>query len=218
MLRSPWARVGIVLLVVGVIWVALRATDIDLSGYSPERIRDFIQSFGVWAPLVYIGAYAQPIVPLPATVMTTASGLAFPPAIAAVSAITGASLRAYAQFLISRFFGRSAAERLLKGRAETLDRKLGDNAFHSVLFIRLIPNLPYDVQNYGFGLSRIRFTPYAVATTLGILPGSLAFVYLGHSLSEPQHLWKLGAAVAVIVLLVFLQKKFKRKTPNASDV
>ena len=101
--------------------------------------------------------------------------------------------------------------KLLKGRAASLDVALSNSSFKAVLLIRLIPNFPYDVQNYGLGFSQVRFVPFVLATALGIIPASFAFVYLGYSLTDPAQLWKLLVAVLVIVGLMLAQGAWRKR-------
>jgi uncharacterized membrane protein YdjX (TVP38/TMEM64 family) len=208
---SVWIRLGLLaLLVVGVGWI-LRWWGVDITQLSPDRVRTFLLSFGLWAPLIYVVAYGQPLVPLPASIMTLAAGLAFGVGWGTLIALVGATVRASTEFLVARLLGRDVVAKLLKGKVAALNQKLGENSFKAVLLIRLIPNLPFDVQNYGLGFSQVRFLPYAIATFLGMIPGCFAFVYLGESLSDPKQLWKLGLAILLIVVLVLVTSVVKRR-------
>ena len=200
----------------GVVWL-LSALGLDLRRISPERIRTFVLSFGVWAPVVYILAYAQPIIPLPASLMTSLAGAAFGKWWGTLAALTGATLRAVAEFLVARLLGRDVVAKLLKGKVAALDHKLGENSFKAVLLIRLIPNFPFDVQNYGLGFSRVQFVPYLAATVLGMIPSGFAFVYLGESLTDPKQLWKLGVAIVLIVGLMTATSLWKRRHARLSQ-
>jgi len=205
--RSVWLKVGFFVLFVFGVGVGLKAVGIDLTQLSPERVRAFVLSFGVWAPLVYFLVYGQPIVPLPASVMSITGGLAFGPLWGTTAALCGATARACSQFAVARMFGREAVAKLLKGKIAALNEKIGTHGFKAVLFIRLIPNVPFDMQNYGLGFSKVRFASYALATFLGIIPGSFAYGYLGYSLTDPKQLWKLGLAVLLIVGLMVMQRR-----------
>ena len=206
MKRSIWIKpVVFLVIVLGVGW-GLKALGFEVSQIRPERIRAFVLSFGVWAPLVYVLAYGQPLVPLPASLMTATGGLAFGPWWGTLAALAGATLRACSQFVVARLFGREAVAKLLKGKAALLDQQIGERGFRTVFLIRLIPNFPFDVQNYGLGFSQVRFGPYVLATALGIIPGCFAFVYLGDSLTDPKQIWKLGLAIALIVGLMLAQR------------
>ena len=202
MMRSAWAGVAaLVLVVLGLVW-ALRAMGIDVTALTPETVRGFVLSFGIWAPAIYLLVYGQPLVPLPASVMTITGGLAFGPLWGTLAAVAGATTRACGQFLIARRLGREAVAALLKGRVASLDARLGRNSFLAVLVIRFVPNLPFDVQNYGLGFSRVRFVPFAFATLLGILPWTFAFVYLGYSLIDAANRWKLLLALVTMAGLL----------------
>ena len=215
MKSSRWIKLGVLVVVlVGIGW-GLKAVGIDVSKVNPGRIQEFVLGFGVWAPVVYLLAYGQPIVPLPGSLMTIAGGLAFGTTWGMLAALCGATIRACSEFLIARTLGRQAVAKLLKGKAAACDEKLGEHGFKAVLVLRLIPNLPFGVQNYGLGLSCVRFRAYALATFLGMIPGTFAYVYLGHSLADPEHLWKVGVAIFIIVGLMVAQLAWKyRRRPT----
>ena len=213
---SNWVKLGIFFLLIGGVGWALKLLGVDLSALSPEKIRQTILAFGPWAPVVYLLAYGQPLVPLPASLMTAVGGAAFGKGWGFLAALSGATSRACTQFLVARLLGRDAVSRLLKGQVAQLDQRIGERGFKAVLLIRLIPNLPFDVQNYGLGFSKVRFGPYVLATFLGIIPGSFAFVYLGYSLTDPKQIWKLALAVLLIVGLMLIQRAWTAKrAPSA---
>jgi uncharacterized membrane protein YdjX (TVP38/TMEM64 family) len=69
--------------------------------------------------------------------------------------------------------------------------------------------VPLDMQNYALSFSRVRFSPYILGTALGFLPGSIAYAYLGDSLTEPGQLWKLVLAVCLVLVLVLLPRLWR---------
>ena len=210
-MRSMWVKLGLLLfLVIGIGWV-LKLFGVDVTHFTPERVGEFVRSFGGWAPLVYLAAYGQPIIPLPASIMTITGGVAFGPLWGTLAALGGATTRACSQFGVARLFGREAVAKLLKGKVAQLDQKMGENGFNAVLLIRLIPNFPFDVQNYTLGFSKVRFLPYAIASFLGMIPGSFAFVYLGYSLTDPKQIWKLLLAILLIVGLMAATSAWKKR-------
>ncbi len=213
MSRASWLKLTVFVALLAGLWWGLQALGIRVTDFTPERVRAFVLSFGVWAPAIYLLVYGQPIIPLPASILTVAAGLAFGPSWGTVAALTGGTIRACGQFLITRLLGRDLVAKLFRGKMATLDAQIGANGFVTVLLIRLIPNVPFDLQNYGLGFSRVRFSPYALATFLGMIPGSFAYVYLGYSLTDPKQLWKLGVAVLLIIGLIVLQRIIQRKRP-----
>ena len=106
---------------IGVLWLSailalilwLHALGVDFSTVTPERIRALLIPYRAGAPILYVAAYGQPLVPLPASVMTMAGGLAFGPWWGLMAAVCGATLRACGQFLIARRLGRKTIARFL---------------------------------------------------------------------------------------------------------
>ncbi len=213
MTRSFWIKLVGLVLVMAAVWGSLAAFGIDLRSFRPDRVRTFVLSFGIWAPVMYLFVYAQPIPPLPVTILTLAGGLAFGPLWGTAAAVTGATLRACSQFFVARRLGRKAVRKFFtEGKIASLNRRLGQNSFKSVLLIRLIPNFPYDIQNYALGCSHVRFWPFALATCLGILPTTIALVYFGYSLTTPRQMWKLGVAILFLVILMVVTSRWKRRS------
>jgi uncharacterized membrane protein YdjX (TVP38/TMEM64 family) len=194
----------------------LRAIGIDVFAIRPERVRVFVLSFGVWAPLIYLLVYSQPIVPFPVSILTLAGGLAFGPVWGTLAAVTGATTRACGQFGLAHVLGRHTIAKLFRGRVAALNNKIGANSFQAVLWIRLIPNVPFDMQNYGLGFSKVRFGPFALATVVGLLPGCFVFVYLGYSLTDPNQVWKFLLAILLLACLPLLTKLWTQRHPPRS--
>jgi uncharacterized membrane protein YdjX (TVP38/TMEM64 family) len=208
---SAALKLGGLCLFVGGVVVGFRLAGIDLTRVTPEMVRAYVHSFGVWAPVAYLAVYGQPVVPLPASVMTITGGLVFGPGWGIIAALTGVTLRACTQFGMARLLGREAVAKLLKGRMASLDQRIGERGLQTVLLIRLIPNVPFDLQNYGLGFSKVRFGPYLLGSFLGVIPASLIFVYLGHSLTDLTQLWKFFLAIILVVALIGAQRAWRRR-------
>jgi uncharacterized membrane protein YdjX (TVP38/TMEM64 family) len=206
-----WRNLMILALVVltGILlarWAGLRVSDL-----TPERIRTLITSFGVMAPLIYFLVYAQPIIPLPISVLAMAAGLAFGLAGGMVLTLAAATVRGCGQFLIARTLGREAVASRLKGRLASLDQWIRKRSLTTVIWVRIIPNVPYDMQNYALGFSPVPFSTFALGTFVGMIPSLFAWVSVGSALSEPKHRWTVAAAIAVLGGLWFLQHRFSRR-------
>lgn len=108
-------------------------------------------------------------------------------------------------FGLSRWLGRGAASRLFGARLYRLDRLIGERGFLPVLTARLLPAPPFAVVSYLAGLSNVRFVPYALATTVGLLPGSLLYVGVGASATGAgSWLVRLGLPLQILVAVVAL--------------
>jgi uncharacterized membrane protein YdjX (TVP38/TMEM64 family) len=146
---------------------------------------------------------------MPASLVLMAGGLSFGPIAGFLASLIGATLRGCGQFLIAKRCGREAVQTMLKGRWADWDRRIGRHGFWTVFWLRIIPNVPFDFQNFGLGLSNVSFRAFAPATLLGLVPGVFLWVYLGHTLTELRHLWKIIAVLLGILALWALQARLR---------
>lgn len=179
----------------------------DMNRLKPESIRDLIQSFGFWGPLVYIVCNAfRPFLLFPAIVLGIAGGLAFGPFWGTVYLVIGTVLGAVLCFYAARLWrsgkGGLALPKWLP--AEQLDEQALRHGFRSMLLLRLAPVLPWDVVSFAAGMSKIHFRPYVLATTIGSIPGAIVFCYVGDALpqqiSPPALLLLSGVALFALLL------------------
>ncbi len=98
--------------------------------------------------------------------------------------LIGANIGACAAFLIARYMGRGWVEGFIKkgGRLEEIDAGVEKKGWKIVAAARLIPFFPYNFLNYAFGLTRIKFSHYAVATFIFMIPGIIAYVVFASSM------------------------------------
>lgn len=208
--RKWWKLFGLVL------WMSLGVILLQVfhsrwSDWTIERIRAWILSFGWKAPLVYGLIFAQPLIPLPGSALAMAGGLVFGAVEGTTLAVIAATIRGCGQFLIARALGREAIHSLLKGKLAMIDTQIGRNSFQAVFWLRVLPNLPFDVQNLVLGVSQVSFAAFALATFLGLIPVLFLWVYLGKSLSSINQVWHILGALVVFVAFFVLRKYLQRK-------
>ena len=150
----------------------------------PEKLRSLFASFGLVAPLVYIAFFTlAPALMLPGLPISMAGATVFGPVWGVVYTMIGATLGACLAFLIARYAARDWVERKLVGqRWNKLDAETAQNGWKAVAFTRLIPLFPFNLLNFAFGLTKISFLQYAVATFIFMLPGTIAFITFSSSL------------------------------------
>jgi uncharacterized membrane protein YdjX (TVP38/TMEM64 family) len=164
--------------------VAFIAGAIVLVKYTPvrgylnqEALGNFLDSAGVWAPLVFIFIYAAGVcLFIPGTLLTGLGGAIFGPYWGFVYVWFGAMLGASAAFFIGRFLGREFAASLIGNRLKKYDDAIERNGFATVLYLRLI-YFPFTPMNFGMGLTRVRFWDYFAGTGLGIIVGTFIFTF-----------------------------------------
>jgi uncharacterized membrane protein YdjX (TVP38/TMEM64 family) len=113
-------------------------------------------------------------------------------------------------YTLARTVWSDSAGRLL-GRHEDKLRKLRDgNTFLTILRVQLLPVVPFGLLTYAAGTARLKFLPYWLASGLGIIPSTIAAVYVGDRLragvreGSGHHLVVAGAVMAAVLLLSFL--------------
>jgi len=170
------------------VFVAAAVAGVQLSGagqyLEQERLRTLIGAYGALAPAIYVLAYAlAPVLFLPGLPLTVAGGVLFGPVWGVVYAITGATIGASLAFLVARYLARDWVAAKLSGpRWEKLDSEVEQHGWKVVAFTRLIPAFPFNLLNYAFGLTRVPFLHYLVATFLCMLPACIAFIVFSSSL------------------------------------
>jgi len=184
----------------------------------PEAIRGWIQGYGALAPLVYMLTYTvAPALLLPGLPLTIAGGILFGPFWGVVYAIAGATLGACVAFLAARHIARDWVERRLQGpRWRRLDQAVEEQGWKIVAFTRLVPLFPFNLLNYAFGLTRIRFLHYALATFVFMLPACIAFIVFSSSLPDLIQ-GRISASFVAglgLVLLILLVPVFYRRYRN----
>jgi len=180
---------------------------------SIEKIRNFIQSAGIWAPLLYMVAYGfTSIILFPATLLSTASGAVWGPYLGTFYTVIGATISSSIPFFLARLLGRKFVGKMLSkaSKMDMCDRFIGKNGFMAVFIMRLIPIFPWDVVNYGSGLCGIRFRDYLLATLIGIIPGSFTYNLIGSSLGQPIDKTKIILVVVLVVSLAVISRLYKR--------
>ena len=147
-----------------------------------KTFTDWIRHLGIAGAFIFIGVYAlAAILFLPGEIFTIAAGLVYGVAGGTVVALAGATLGAALAFLVARYLLRARIEKLAEKNKKfgTIDEAIGKQGWKIVGLLRLCPLIPFNVSNCFYGISSIGFWPYLIASALGMLPGTLLYVYLG---------------------------------------
>ncbi len=167
---------------------------------SAEEVSDWGDGLGWAGALVFIPAAACGLcLFVPGPVLAGAAGLLFGTAAGTVVALAFIVLGAVMQMSISRYLAGDAAEHLLPERVKRFDRFIEERGFWAVFYMRLAPAIPYNLVNYGAGLTSLKVRAMAAGTALGAAPRSFAWVALGGSLDD---LGSTEAKVAIALLVV----------------
>ncbi|MFD9225488.1 TVP38/TMEM64 family protein [Streptomyces sp. NPDC060064] len=182
-LFSPWSRLSLLVAV-------LAAAAVTVVLYEPQRLL----SAG-WPPQlsggaavvmfgVAYGACTAAFVPRP--LLNLAAGALFGSQAGFVSALAGTVLGAGIAFTLGRVLGQDALRPLLRGRwLKAADSQLSRHGFRSMLALRLFPGVPFAAANYCAAVSRMGYLPFLLATGLGSVPNTAAYVVAGSRAGSP---------------------------------
>lgn len=176
--RSAWQR-AVPWLVAGAVISGFWAFD---GRHGIRTALELIERLGPWGPLLFVVAYVLAAVFfVPGSALTLAAGTLFGVGWGCVYVSAGSTLGAMAAFLVGRHLARDWVARRISGHARFLaiDRAVADQGWKIVLLTRLSPVFPFTLLNYAFGLTRVRFGDYAMASWIGMMPGTVLYVYLG---------------------------------------
>src|SRR3989441_1052242 len=143
---------------------------------------DWIGKLGPWGPVIFVGLYVvATVLFVPGSVLTLGAGAVFGVVLGSVCVSISATLGATAAFLVGRYLARDAVARKVERneRFAAIDRAVADEGWKIVFLTRLSPVFPFTLLNYAFGLTRVRLSHYALASWIGMMPGTVMYVYLG---------------------------------------
>jgi uncharacterized membrane protein YdjX (TVP38/TMEM64 family) len=183
------------------------------------QVRDWVAAQGAWAPVLYAGVYAlATLLAIPGSALTITAGALFGSLIGVVTVIIGATIGASLCFLVARYLARDAVKGMLEKNEKfrKLDEMTEKNGSVFVAITRLVPLFPFNVLNYGFGLTGVRFVDYVLWSFLCMLPGTVLYVVgtdaVTTALEEGRVPWLLiGVVVTVAALLTVLVARLRKK-------
>lgn len=171
-----WLAVGVALIALSV-----AASFIPLAEWI-ETISDWVKTFGPFGVIVFVLIYAvATVLFMPGSVLTIAAGLIFGVALGTLAAWSGAVLGASLAFIVGRYLARSKIEEKTKDneKFQAIDEAIGKRGWKIIGLLRLSPLIPFNASNYFYGITKVGFWPYVLASAGGMLPGTLLYVYLG---------------------------------------
>ena len=184
-----------------------------------ENLRQLIVGYGMLAPFIYMLIYTvAPALFLPGLPITIVGGILFGPFWGVVYTITSSTMGACLAFLVSRHVAGDLVEHKLRSpRWRRLDEGVEKHGWKVVAFTRLIPLFPFNLLNYAFGLTKIGFWHYALATFICMLPACIAFIVFSSSLPDlvrgkVSTMFVIGIAlIALVSLIPLFYRRYQKK-------
>lgn len=149
-----------------------------------DAMEGWITSLGIWGPVLFGLIYiVATVFLLPGSVLTLGAGAIFGlvegTIIVSISATTGAALA----LLIGRYLARKRVEKMASSypKFHAVDRAVSEGGWKVVAMLRLSPVVPFNLQNYLYGLTGINFWVCVLTSWIAMLPGTFLYVYLGYA-------------------------------------
>jgi uncharacterized membrane protein YdjX (TVP38/TMEM64 family) len=211
---SSFWRPLILLAVIVLIIISARVFNVgDYLG----SLQNWIKDLGPIGPLVFILIYAVAVVAaLPGSALTVFAGAIFGSVLGIIVVSAASTLGASLAFLVSRYFARKSVEQWLstKETFRRLDEMTQKQGWVIVALTRLVPIFPFNLLNFGFGLTKVGFWTYVFWSWLCMLPMTVVFVVgtdaVVKAISSGEIPWILIGSVAVALVLVFFLVRFAR--------
>jgi uncharacterized membrane protein YdjX (TVP38/TMEM64 family) len=220
-LRFPWLRPAALIFAVLAVLVIARVTGL---GHRLGELRAWILGLGAWGGVVFVLLYAAAVVAaVPGSVLTVAAGAMFGSVLGVVLVSIASTLGAAGAFLVARSFARESVANWLSGnekfrRLDELTRKRGAII---VAITRLVPLFPFNLLNFGFGLTQVPFRTYVFWSWLCMLPGTVLYVVgadaVTQAVTHGRVPWTLLIVLAVVAVALALIVRRARRTLRAGE-
>ncbi len=170
---------------------------------------------------IFIAVYiVQTVLSLPgAAVLTLTAGALFGVIRGALYANVGATIGATLSFLVARYLFRAVIQQKFGERLEKINNELEKTGLNYLLFLRLVPIIPFFLINLGAGLTSMSLRTFFLGTIIGVIPGSLVFSNAGASLATIDSMSEVAtprvigsfAILGLFALAPVIYKKVVRK-------
>jgi uncharacterized membrane protein YdjX (TVP38/TMEM64 family) len=184
-------------------------------------LRDYIVSFGLWAPVAscFLMVLQALVAPVPSFLITFANGLAFGVFWGWMLSLFGHVLAACVCFGISRSLGRIPVEVLVgKTGLQSADRWFARWGVYAVFAGRLLPGVAFDAISYAAGLTNMKFRSFIAATALGIFPQTFLYSYLGRQAPQYVGLFLVTSGVFLVGVIVVAAVRYRRERRGSGRV
>jgi uncharacterized membrane protein YdjX (TVP38/TMEM64 family) len=153
--------------------------------HAQDRLKqslDWVSQLGAWGAVIFIAIYVvATVLFIPGSVLTLGAGAVFGAVWGSIYVSIGSTLGATCAFLVGRYLARDAIARKIEGNARfaAIDKAVASEGWKIVGLTRLSPVFPFTLLNYAFGLTRVKLRDYVLASWIGMMPGTVTYVYLG---------------------------------------
>jgi len=147
-----------------------------------KQALNWVSQLGPWGVVIFIAIYVvATVLFIPGSVLTLGAGAVFGVVWGSIYVSIASTLGATCAFLVGRYLARDAIARKIEGNARfaAIDKAVANEGWKIVGLTRLSPVFPFTLLNYAFGLTQVKLRDYVLASWIGMMPGTVMYVYLG---------------------------------------
>ncbi len=187
-----------------------------------KNVLDYVEQSGPIGPIVFIVAYITACVLfIPGFALTLGAGAIFGVVRGSILVSIASTLGATAAFLVGRYLARDWVARKISANENftAIDKAVGREGWKIVGLTRLSPIFPFNLLNYAYGLTNVRLRDYILASWIGMMPGTVMYVYIGslarlgvdaEEASTAQLILRIVGLIATIAVTVYITRIAKR--------
>lgn len=187
-----------------------------------KNILDYVEQSGPIGPAIFIMAYmAACVLFIPGFALTLGAGAIFGVVRGSILVSIASTLGATAAFLVGRYLARDWVARKIarNGKFTVIDQAVGREGWKIVGLTRLSPIFPFNLLNYAYGLTNVSLRDYVLASWIGMMPGTVMYVYIGslarlgvdaEEASTAQLILRIVGLIATIAVTVYITRIARR--------
>ena len=178
--------IGVTMLIIAGKLFNLSDSFSSIQDYLRETL-DWIANLGYWGPVAFIGVYIlATVLFLPGSILTLGGGAIFGVFTGSIYVSIGSVTGATCAFLVGRYLARGWVAKKIAGnhKFKAIDEAVAREGWKIVGLTRLSPIFPFNLLNYSFGLTKVSLRDYVIASWIGMIPGTIMYVYIGSLAGE----------------------------------
>ncbi|WP_299489048.1 TVP38/TMEM64 family protein [Acaryochloris sp. IP29b_bin.137] len=158
--------------------------------FDQMHLVEFVASHGLWGSIIFILLHiAATVLGVPGVILTIVGGVLFGLIWGSALSLIGATLGAMGAFWMARYLLLDWAQRRVRDRKLlcSFNQAVLRHPFSFVLIVRFAPISPFNLVNFLFGMTPIHWFPYSLGTLIGIIPGVIAYTWIGVAGNDAMH-------------------------------
>lgn len=185
--------------------------------FDQMHLVEVVQSHGLWGYIIFLLLHiVATMLGVPGVILTIVGGILFGLLWGSVLSLVGATLGAMGAFWMARYLFLDWAQKRVRDRKLlcSFNQAVLQHPFSFVLIVRFAPISPFNLVNFLFGMTTIHWFPYSLGTLIGIIPGVVAYTWIGVAGNEAMHgkgPWPLVIACTCLAILSAMPLLLRQK-------